>query len=109
MNHFADTARVPRRDPRLLQELLPRVLAKVATSTQSGKILEPLWREAVGTGIAENTHPLRLEDACLWISVPTARWAAELELQAPALRERLALNLGPGVVKRLAFRVADRA
>lgn len=81
----------------------------MARTTQSGRVLEPLWRAAAGAGIAENTRPLRLEDACLWIAVPTARWAAELERQAPALRERLARNLGPGVVSRIAFQVADRA
>jgi predicted nucleic acid-binding Zn ribbon protein len=83
------------------------VLGKVARTTQSGRVLELLWREAAGEGIADNAHPLRLEDACLWISVPTARWAAELERQAPTLRERLVARLGPGVVTRLAFRIVE--
>lgn len=102
---MVETGDVYRREPKTLHELLPSVLAKVARTTKSGRVLEPLWRQAAGEVIAQKTRPIGLEGNCLWISVPSARWATELERQAETLRERLASALGEGVVDRLAFRV----
>lgn len=68
-------------------------------------MLEPLWRQAAGEVIARKARPIGLEAGCLLISVPSARWAAELERQADTLCSRLSASLGEGVVERLAFQV----
>jgi predicted nucleic acid-binding Zn ribbon protein len=81
------------------------VLGRIARETQSGRVLEPLWREAAGELIADKARPIGLERGCLWVSVPSARWATELERQSATLRDRLRSSLGEGVVDRIAFKV----
>lgn len=92
-------------EPASLSQLLPRVLARLATSSGSAKSLTPLWAQAAGSHIARHAEPFSLQDGLLTLSVSSAQWAKTLEQEAPSLCQRLNEQLGEGYIKALAFRL----
>lgn len=94
-----------RSDPQTLQQLLPRVLARLAEQSGKGEALTPIWNAAVGPSISKHTRPHTLEGGTLVITVASAEWAHTLSRQESALREQLNARLGPGTVSALLFRL----
>jgi predicted nucleic acid-binding Zn ribbon protein len=94
-----------RSEPKTLQNLLPRVLARLAEQSGKGHSLTPVWNAAVGPHIARHTRPYTLEGGTLVVSVSSAEWAHTLSRQEAALREQLNERLGPGRVTALDFRL----
>ncbi len=94
-----------RRVPQSLENLLPRVLARLAEQSGKGHALEPVWNAAVGEQIARHTRPYALEGRTLVVSVSNAEWALILSRQEATLREQLNARLGPDTVAELVFRL----
>lgn len=96
---------VAKREFTSMKQLLPSVLARVAQDSGSARALLPIWEEAVGGQIARNARPMSLANGQLTLQVPSAVWARDLAQREAELVARLSERLGPGVVRRLAFRV----
>ncbi|HYO58211.1 DUF721 domain-containing protein [Archangium sp.] len=94
-----------RRDPQTLDQLLPRVLARLAEQSGKGQALLPVWNATVGPHISQHTRPLTLEAGTLVVTVTSAEWAHTLSRQEASLREQLNARLGPGAVSSLVFRL----
>jgi predicted nucleic acid-binding Zn ribbon protein len=94
-----------RRDPQTLDQLLPRVLARLAEQSGKGRTLGPVWRATVGDAIARHSRPASLEGGTLVVSVASAEWAHTLSRQEDSLREQLNHRLGPGAVSSLVFQL----
>lgn len=94
-----------RRDPQTLDQLLPRVLARLAEQSGKGRSLVPVWNAAVGPHISKHSRPHTLEAGTLTIRVASAEWAHTLERQEAPLREQLNTRLGPGAVTALVFQL----
>ncbi len=93
-----------RSEPKSLENLLPRVLARLAGESGRANALAPVWASVVGAHIARHTAPHALEGTTLVVRVASAGWARTLETEAAAVCERLNARLGPGAVTALAFR-----
>ncbi len=94
-----------RRDPQTLEQLLPRVLARLAEQSGKARTLVPVWNATVGPHISKHTRPHTLERGELVITVASAEWAHTLSRQEASLREQLNARLGPGAVSALVFRL----
>ena len=94
-----------RSEPKSLEHLLPRVLARLATESGKAQALAPVWSAAVGPHLSRHTTPYTLEGGRLVVTVPGAEWARTLQQQEAELKERLNERLGPGAVKALVFRL----
>lgn len=94
-----------RSDPQTLQQLLPRLLARLAEQSGKGDTLSPVWNAAVGPHISKHTRPYTLEGGTLVVTVASAEWAHTLSRQESTLREQLNARLGPGTVSALHFRL----
>ena len=82
-----------RREPQTLDQLLPRVLARLAEQTGKGHSLTPVWNAAVGPHIARHSRPLSLEAGTLVVSVASGEWVHTLTRQEGALdRKSTRLN-----------------
>ena len=94
-----------RKEPKSLESLLPRLLARLAEESGKGRALEPVWAAAVGAQIAKHTSPYTLHEGTLVVTVASAEWAKTLSLQEASLLERLNARLGVDTVKALTFRL----
>jgi predicted nucleic acid-binding Zn ribbon protein len=94
-----------RREPKSLESLLPRVLARLAEESGKGRTLAPIWEAAVGPQIARHTSPYSLQGGTLVVTVASAEWARTLALEQASLCERLNARLGAGMVTALSFRL----
>ncbi|CAM3495435.1 DUF721 domain-containing protein [Corallococcus sp. ZKHCc1 1396] len=97
-----------RSEPKTLESLLPRVLARLAGESGRGMSLMPLWVAAAGANIARHSRPHHLEGKTLVITVENAEWAQALTRQSAFLCERLNATLGPGTVTALEFQLEVR-
>lgn len=97
-----------RGEPKSLESLLPRVLARLAGESGRGHGLTPVWAAVVGAHIARHSSPRALEGGTLLIAVTSAEWARPLEAEAPSLCAQLNERLGSGTVKALSFRWDNR-
>jgi predicted nucleic acid-binding Zn ribbon protein len=88
-----------------MQQLLPRVLGKLARESGRALALAPLWEAAVGPQLARHSRPRQLLEGTLEVVVSSAEWARILEDEAPTVCGRLAALLGPGVVRALSVRL----
>jgi predicted nucleic acid-binding Zn ribbon protein len=95
----------PRRDPQTLDQLLPRVLARLAEQSGKGRALAPVWNATVGPHISKQSRPHSLEGGTLVVTVASAEWAHTLSRQEASLREQLNTRLGAGAVSALVFRL----
>jgi predicted nucleic acid-binding Zn ribbon protein len=96
-----------RHEPKSLESLLPRVLARLAEESGKGRALEPVWAAAVGAQIAKHTSPYTLQGGTLVVTVASAEWAKTLSLEQASLCARLNARLGEGTVKALSFRLGS--
>ncbi len=94
-----------RRDPPTLDQLLPRVLARLAEQSGKGRTLAPVWDATVGPHIARHSRPHSLEGGTLVVTVASAEWAHTLSRQQASLLEQLNSRLGDGAVSTLVFRL----
>lgn len=94
-----------RHEPKSLESLLPRVLARLAEESGKGQSLAPVWAAAVGPQISQHTSPYTLQGGTLVVTVASAEWARTLSLEQNSLIERLNARLGAGTVKALSFRL----
>ncbi|PTL76847.1 DUF721 domain-containing protein [Vitiosangium sp. GDMCC 1.1324] len=94
-----------RRDPQTLDQLLPRVLARLAEQSGKGQALVPVWNATVGPHISKHARPHTLEGGTLVVNVVSAEWAHTLSRQQESLREQLNARLGPDAVSALVFRL----
>ncbi|HYO72013.1 MAG TPA: DUF721 domain-containing protein [Archangium sp.] len=94
-----------RRDPQTLDQLLPRVLARLAEQSGKGRALAPVWNAAVGPHISKHSRPHSLEGGTLVVTVASAEWAHTLSRQQSSLLEQLNTRLGAGSVSTLVFRL----
>lgn len=94
-----------RQEPKSLESLLPRILARLAEESGKGHSLAPVWAAAVGPQIAQHTSPYTLQAGTLVVTVASVEWARTLSLEEASLCERLNARLGAGTVKALSFRL----
>ncbi|RKH38368.1 DciA family protein [Corallococcus llansteffanensis] len=97
-----------RSEPKTLESLLPRVLARLAGESGRGMSLTPIWVAAAGENIARHSRPYQLSGTTLIVTVENAEWAQALTREAASLCERLNAKLGPGTVTALAFQLESR-
>lgn len=96
-----------RHEPKTLEALLPRLLARLAEESGKGQSLMPVWAAAVGEQIAKHTSPYSLQGGTLVVTVESAEWAQTLSREQASLCERLNERLGPGKVTALSFRLGN--
>lgn len=94
-----------RNEPKSLQALMPRLLARLSEESGKGQPLTPVWAAAVGPQIAKHTSPYTLQGGTLVVTVASAEWARTLELEQASVVERLNARLGAGTVTALSFRL----
>jgi predicted nucleic acid-binding Zn ribbon protein len=63
------------------------------------------WSETVGETVAAHTHPERIDDEALVVSVDSPAWASHLRTLAPALLGQLRDATGSDKLSRLVVRV----
>ena len=97
-----------RSEPKTLESLLPRVLARLAEESGRGQALAPVWASVVGPHLARHTTPHALQGTTLVVTVAGEEWARSLEAEAASLCEQLNARLGPGTVTAFAFRMERR-
>ena len=56
------------------------------------------WPEIVGEAVAEHTEVVSFRDGVVVISCDSTAWATQMRILVPALLERLATEIGTGVV-----------
>ena len=59
------------------------------------------WQEIVGAEIAAHCRPERLEDGTLTCVAESTAWATQIRMLSRTILERLAAEIGAGVVRRL--------
>ncbi|WP_454042829.1 DUF721 domain-containing protein [Cellulosimicrobium sp. Marseille-Q8652] len=101
---LADTptsgARPSGRDPQLLSDVLAHLLRErdwVADVSVGGVIGR--WRQVVGDQVADHCEPETFEDKVLVVRADSTAWATQVRLLVPRLLERLAQEVGEGVVE----------
>ncbi len=68
------------REPQKLSDVLPGLLKKLGLEERAADVtLGPLWKDAVGPGLADHTKPMRFQNGCLWVVVDAPVWKMELE------------------------------
>ncbi len=81
--------------------ILPGSVARVlAGAPLTSAKVEFAWRFAVGPALARATT-VRLDGRLLRVQASTPAWQREIEKAAAIIRDRLALLLGPDVVRGL--------
>jgi predicted nucleic acid-binding Zn ribbon protein len=90
--------------PRPLARALEGVTATLAPATTLAQ-LQSCWREVVGEGVADESHPVSEHAGVVTLACSSAVWAQELQLMAPELAERVNEALGAERVAELRFRV----
>lgn len=93
-------ARPGGRDPQLLGDVVAHLLRErdwVADVSVGGVVGR--WREVVGDQVADHCEPETFEDKVLVVRADSTAWATQVRLLAPQLLERLAREVGEGVVE----------
>ncbi|MBN2072820.1 MAG: DUF721 domain-containing protein [Actinobacteria bacterium] len=62
------------------------------------------WKEIVGPGIAKRTHPHRLANKVLYVSVANSTWANELSMMSGKLIEKINKYVSSDAVESIRFR-----
>ncbi|MDQ1402460.1 MAG: hypothetical protein QOG03_776 [Actinomycetota bacterium] len=66
------------------------------------------WEEIVGERVAAHTHPVRLSNGALVVSVDEPGWATQLRFLEADLLRRCADVAGPGSVTRIEVKVGRK-
>ena len=90
------------RDPAALGDSLSALVdeRKWADSLRTAGI-PARWEQIVGAEIAAHCRPERLEGAILTCVAESTAWATQIRLLSRTILERLASEVGPGVVSRI--------
>jgi predicted nucleic acid-binding Zn ribbon protein len=93
------------RDPAVLGDAVSALIDdRNWTQTLTAAGLLPRWEQIVGADIASHCRPERLEAGELTCIAESTAWATQLRLMAPQVVDKIAADLGPGVVARLRVR-----
>ncbi len=98
---FGEDPAVARRDPTLVRDLLPHLLAGLARESGSAGALAGPWREAAGELIANNARPLSLREGTLTVAARTPQWEEQIRAHAAELCQRLGERLGRDSVRAI--------
>jgi len=89
-----------------LSVLLSKALRQIPPSEELlEKVVLAAWKPAVGEALWKKTHPFRLFNSTLIVSVPTVMWQRELWHLRQEILDRLNSVLGQRAVTALEFRV----
>ena len=92
-------------DPQPLGAAITRLLAErgwqqqVAVGSAFGR-----WEQIVGAELAAHARPEGFRDGVLTVAADSSAWAAQLQLLAATLVQRLNAELGDGTVRRVKVR-----
>ena len=88
-----------------VHQVLPDAVAAVVRKAPlTAEKVEFAWRMAVGSGVC-NATKVSLEDGTLHVVAREAAWRREIERSLGMIRTRLALVLGPDVVRRITIAI----
>lgn len=90
------------RDPQTLSDVVARLLRDrgwVEDVSVGGVVGR--WREVVGDQVADHCTPETFEDKVLVVRADSTAWATQVRLLTPRLLERLAQEVGEGVVEQV--------
>jgi hypothetical protein len=88
-----------------LRRLLEGVLANLNLRGQFREHLAVLaWPGVAGKVVAAHAQAEGVRDGVLMVATDTPAWAQELQMRRRALLERLAAEVGPGVIREIHFR-----
>ena len=89
-----------------LSVLLSKALRQIPPSEELlEKVVLAAWKPAVGEAVWRRTHPFRLFNSTLIVSVPSVLWQKELWHLRKEILDRLNSVLGQRMVTVLEFRV----
>ena len=89
-----------------LSALLSKALRQIPPSEELlEKVVLAAWKPAVGEAVWRRTHPFRLFNSTLIVSVPSVLWQKELWHLRKEILDRLNTVLGQRMVTVLEFRV----
>jgi len=90
------------RDPALLGSQVEALLAERGwhQDVSAGAVMGR-WASIVGPGIADHATPASVADGVLTVRAVSSAWATQLTLLRPHLLERIAGEVGPGVVTEI--------
>ena len=98
-----------RRGEAPLRRLLEGVLANLDLRGQFREHLAVLaWPGVAGKVVAAHAQAEGVRDGVLMVATDTPAWAQELQMRRRALLERLAAEVGPGVIREIHFRAGLR-
>ena len=84
-----------------VHQVLPDVVAAVVRKASlTPEKVEFAWRMAVGSGV-DNATKVSLQDGTLHVLAKETAWRGEIERSLGMIRTRLALVLGPDIVRRI--------
>lgn len=96
-------------DPARIGEVLDRVLSALGTpGVRVSKTVFGDWEELVGASVAAHARPVSLDHGCLLVAVDDPGWATRFRYEQASLIERLAGELGAGLIERIDVRVSPR-
>ncbi|WP_225752568.1 DUF721 domain-containing protein [Actinotalea sp. Marseille-Q4924] len=88
------------RDPALVGDALARLSTERGWSAElSVGGVVGRWREVVGDHVADHCTPETFDDGLLVVRTDSTAWATQVRLLVPQLLQRLAVELGPDVVR----------
>lgn len=62
------------------------------------------WENLAGKEIAQASHPIKIQDKCLFLAVKSNVWANELNLRKGELIEKINREAGEEIVSNLLFK-----
>ena len=91
------------------QAELGRLLASVLSSLDLGprfreRLAMKSWPEIAGPVVRSHTLAEGVQDGVLLVATDTPAWAQELQMRRGDLLERLAEQVGPGIIREIHFR-----
>ena len=92
--------------PRPIGQSLDRVLRGLGSpGVAAVRTVFSEWEALAGAATAEHAKPVSLDGQCLLVVVDEPGWATRLRFEQAGLLERIATELGEGIVTRVEVRV----
>ena len=63
------------------------------------------WENLAGKEIAQSSHPIKIQDKCLFLAVKSNVWANELNLRKGELIEKINLKAGEIIISNILFKI----
>ncbi len=90
------------RDPQSLSTVLNRLVkARGWTLPAAEATVFGAWERVVGSEVAQNSRPVKLENGELTVEARSTAWATQLRLLAGSLLRQIASEVGHNVVRKL--------